>query len=120
MWFRCFLACSGKYTVLVEVGNSLIGYVDLGEFIREYKITWGEEAKELKSSVQELDVKITNLLNADLYREFCEKKIEISRAEFLKLNPFHWGFEFYEVFELDKPKEEIGFDVVIGNPPYLQ
>nr|CBH37780.1 hypothetical protein BSM_12570 [uncultured archaeon] len=133
----------------LRVGNSLIGYVDLGEFrgakltlsdflqdeekptldkllkerndlILEYKITWGEEAKELKESVQELDVKISDLLNADLYREFGEKKIEINRDEFLKLNPFHWGFEFYEVFELDKPKEERGFDVVIGNPPYVR
>ncbi|NOR77778.1 MAG: hypothetical protein GQ523_05000, partial [Methanophagales archaeon] len=133
----------------LRVGNSLIGYVDLGEFrstkltlsdflrdeekptldkllkerndlIHEYKITWGEEAKELKSSVQELDVKISDLLNADLYREFGEKKIEISRAEFLKLNPFHWGFEFYEVFDLEKPKGERGFDVVIGNPPYVR
>jgi len=34
------------------------------------------------------------------------------------LKPFHWGFEFYEVFDLDKTKEERGFDVVIGNPPY--
>ena len=133
----------------LRVGNSLIGYVDLGEFrgarltlsdflrdeerptldkllkerndlIHEYKISWGEEAKELKESVQELDVKISNLLNADLYREFREKKIEINREEFLKLNPFHWGFEFYETFELDKPKEERGFDVVIGNPPYVR
>ncbi|NAS89935.1 hypothetical protein C4E24_09465, partial [ANME-1 cluster archaeon AG-394-G21] len=133
----------------LRVGNSLIGYVDLSEFrgarltlsdflrdeekptldcllkerndlIHEYKISWGEEAKELKSSVQELDVKITNLLNADLYREFGEKKIQISRDEFLKLKPFHWGFEFYEVFAFDKPKEERGFDVVIGNPPYVR
>jgi type I restriction-modification system DNA methylase subunit len=133
----------------LRVGNSLIGYVDLGEFrdakltlsdflqgeekptleillkernelIHEYKITWGEEAKELKSSVQELDVKISNLLNVDLYREFREKKIEINRDEFLKLNPFHWGFEFYEVFDLEKSKGERGFDVVIGNPPYVR
>ncbi|NQE44542.1 hypothetical protein C5S31_00795 [ANME-1 cluster archaeon GoMg2] len=133
----------------LRVGNSLIGYVDLGEFrgarltlsdflmdkekvtldsllkerndlIGEYKMTLGEEAKELKSSVQELDVKISNLLNSDLYREFRDKKIEISKEEFLKLNPFHWGFEFYEVFDLEKPKEERGFDVVIGNPPYVR
>jgi len=133
----------------LRVGNSLIGYVDLSEFrgarltlsdflrdeekptldsllkernelIHEYKITWGEEAKELKISVQELDAKISNLLNADLYREFREKKIEINRDEFLKLNPFHWGFEFYEVFDLEKPKGERGFDVVIGNPPYVK
>jgi hypothetical protein len=133
----------------LRVGNSLIGYVDLGEFkgakltisdflhdeekptidillkerndlIGEYKITWGEEAKELKGNVQELDGTISNLLNADLYRKFQKKKIQISREEFLRLNPFHWGFEFYEVFELDKPKAERGFDVVIGNPPYVR
>lgn len=132
----------------LRVGNSLIGYVDLGEFkgerltlsdflrdeekptldlllkerndlIHEYKITWGEEAKELKESVQELDEKISNLLNAYLYRKFREKNIEINREEFLRLNPFHWGFEFYEVFALDKLQEERGFDVVIGNPPYV-
>jgi hypothetical protein len=73
----------------LRAGNSLIGYVDLGEFkgakltlsdflrdeekvtldsllkerndlSREYKITWGEEAKELKGKVQELDVNILN------------------------------------------------------------
>ena len=133
----------------LRVGNSLIGYVDLGEFkgakltisdflhdeekptldillkerndlIREYKITRGEEAKELKGKVQELDGTISNLLNAELYRKFQKKKIKISREEFLRLNPFHWGFEFYGVFDLDKPKAERGFDVVIGNPPYVR
>ncbi|MGB2841820.1 MAG: Eco57I restriction-modification methylase domain-containing protein [Halobacteriota archaeon] len=133
----------------LRVGNSLIGYVDLSEFkkakltlkdylwdeekdtlgtllkqrsdlIRKYKRASGEEAKELKGNVQELDMKITNLLNVHLYREFREKKIKISKEEFLKLNPFHWGFEFYEVFDLAKPKEEREFDVVMGNPPYVR
>jgi hypothetical protein len=131
----------------LRVGNSLIGYVDLTDFkgatlaewlwdeekatldtflkernnlIRDYKRSWGEEAKELKGSVQELDEKINNLLNADLYRKFRDKKIKISREEFLKLNPFHWGFEYYDVFDLDNQKEERGFGVVIGNPPYVR
>ena len=131
----------------LRVGNSLIGYADLSEFkeakltlsdylwdeekttlynllkerndlIRDYKISWGEEAKELKGSVHEFDRKISNMLNADLYQRFQEKKIKISKEEFLKLDPFHWGFEFYDVFDLDRQKEERGFDVVIGNPPY--
>ncbi|MGB7532033.1 MAG: Eco57I restriction-modification methylase domain-containing protein [Halobacteriota archaeon] len=133
----------------LRVGNSLIGYVDISELskttltledylwdeekdtlgtllkqrsdlIRRYKRAAGEEAKELKGNVQELDVKISNLLNVNLYREFREKKIKISKEEFLKLNPFHWGFEFYEAFDQEKPKEERGFDVVIGNPPYVR
>jgi len=133
----------------LRVGNSLIGYIDLSEFkevkltlldylwdeekstlekllkerndlIFKYKRAEGEEAKELKRSVHEFDEKISNLLNADLYRKFREKKIQLSKEEFFKLNPFHGGFEFNEVFDLDKPKEERGFDVVIGNPPYVK
>jgi hypothetical protein len=60
------------------------------------------------------------LLNADLFRKFREKKIKISKEEFLKLKPFHGGFEFYEAFDPAKPKEEREFDVVIGNPPYVR
>ena len=34
---------------------------------------------------------------------------------------FHWELEFPEVFfEEGKPKENPGFDAVLGNPPYLQ
>jgi hypothetical protein len=133
----------------LRVGNSLIGYVDLGEFketkltlsdwlwdeekttldeflnerndlILEYKRAEGEAAKELKGTIQEFDEKINNLLNADLYTKFRENKIKISKEEFLELKPFHWGFEFYEVFDLNRPKEERGFDVVVGNPPYVR
>ncbi|MCK4734157.1 MAG: N-6 DNA methylase, partial [Methanophagales archaeon] len=84
----------------------------------EYKRAEGEGATELKVKLDESYEKISNLLNVNLYREFREKKIQISREEFLRLNPFHWGFEFYDAFDLDKPKEERGFDVVIGNPPW--
>ena len=133
----------------LRIGNSLIGYVDVSEFrgaeltlaawlwdeekatlesllkernklIYDYKRAEGEAAKELKNSIKQLDEQISTLLNVDLYRKFRDRKIEISREEFLKLNPFHWGFEFYGAFDLEKPKEERGFDVVIGNPPYVR
>lgn len=90
------------------------------DLIDKYKRAEGEAAKELKGSVQEFDEKISNLLNADLYKKLRDKKIKISKEEFLRLNPFHWGFEFYDAFDLDKSKEERGFDVVIGNPPYIR
>jgi len=38
----------------------------------------------------------------------------------LKLKPFHWGFEFYDVFAAEKPIGEWGFDIIIGNPPWIQ
>jgi type I restriction-modification system DNA methylase subunit len=66
--------------------------------------------KELEQARKFLNEKFLQLLKS--------KGIEISKEELLKLKPFHWGFEFYEVFDLEKPKEERGFDIIIGNPPY--
>ena len=133
----------------LRVGNSLIGYVDISEFkdaklnflnyfweekkptldellnkrnklLPEYKRAEGEEARELKEKIRELDEKIKNLLNGDLYSKIRAKGVKISKEVFLHLKPFHWGFEFYDVFDVEKPKEEWGFDVVIGNPPYVR
>ncbi len=133
----------------LRVGNSLIGYVDISEFketkfnflnyfweeekptlddllternsfLRGYKRAEGEEARELKKKINELDEEIKKLLNGDLYLNFREKGIKISKEEFLQLKPFHWGFEFYDVFDAAKPKEEWGFDIIIGNPPYVE
>lgn len=50
-----------------------------------------------------MDEKIRRVLNVNLYREFMEKKIKITEEEFKDLNPFHRGF-----------------DVVVGNPPYVR
>lgn len=48
---------------------------------------------------------------ADRYRE----RLEEWRFADISLVPFHWEIEFPEVFEREKP----GFDLVIGNPPFL-
>ena len=131
----------------LRVGNSLIGYLDLSKFktykvslmdylstekplfevlsermdlLGEYKYSYGKESKDLRDRLMEKDEKIRQVLNINLYREFTEKKIQIMEEEFEGLNSFHWGFEFYDVFDPNKPEEERGFDVVIGNPPYVR
>ena len=131
----------------LRVGNSLIGYLDLSKFktykvslmdylstekplfellsermnlLGEYKYSYGKESKDLRERLMEKDEKIRQVLNINLYREFTEKKIQITEEEFEGLNSFHWGFEFYDVFDQNKPEEERGFDVVIGNPPYVR
>ena len=128
----------------IRCGNSLIGYTDINKFettqvtqmtladfedsdksslrnllnerinlLKNYKPASGTEAKELKDKIHRMNEEIRNLLNTNLYKEFQENNIKISTTEFLDLNPFHWGFEFYSVMESG------GFDVVIGNPPYV-
>ncbi|MCK4491303.1 MAG: hypothetical protein KAU03_01680, partial [Candidatus Altiarchaeales archaeon] len=130
----------------LRVGNSLIGYVDLskfkeskltlndyfenneksslfhslhnrGDLVSRYKNLRGDEAKEVKEKISEVDKQIKRLLDANLFNEIQGQKIKISEEEFRQLNSFHWGFEFYDVFDPEKSKEERGFDVVIGNPP---
>lgn len=131
------------------VGNSLIGFVDIENIEFDFlgkqktlsfylgkssKIEWlknlAKQKQEFKTLPAHEAVKFKEELNRELNRarEFLNEKfynmlkakgIKISKEEFLKLKPFHWGFEFYEVFNLEKPKEERGFDVIIGNPPYI-
>jgi hypothetical protein len=47
--------------------------------------------------------------------------IKTATDESEKIQAFHWALEFPEIFvEADTPKENPGFDAVIGNPPYLR
>ena len=133
----------------LRVGNSLIGYMDISEFketkfnflnnfweeekptldellnernnfLPEYKRAEGEEARELKEKINGLDEKIKKLLDANFYLKFRAKGIKINKENFLQFKPFHWGFEFYEVIDPTKPEEERGFNIIIGNPPYVE
>lgn len=91
-----------------------------GMYVRDYKKTKSSEhAEELKKQIDRINRKFRPGLDEKLLREFQDKKIKITDKELEDLHPFHWGFEFYDVFNPDKPKEERGFGIVIGNPPYV-
>jgi len=36
------------------------------------------------------------------------------------IRPFHWEIEFPEVFNESEDRKSVGFDAVVGNPPYIQ
>ncbi|MGC8622081.1 MAG: Eco57I restriction-modification methylase domain-containing protein, partial [Caldisphaera sp.] len=110
--------------------NSLITLLPEREkLISKYKDASGDEAREIRWKIEEFDGKIKTALDANLYSELVIKnntlvgkkrrkrttstKI-ISEDDFKKIKPFHWGFEFYNIFS----RTEGGFDVIIGNPPY--
>lgn len=63
--------------------------------------------------LNELINQITQLFNQKLDDKFA-KEHNIDLAELKQIKTFHWIFEFPEVF-LDRG----GFDVVVGNPPYV-
>lgn len=127
----------------IRKGNSLVGYTDISQF-KDRRLTlldWSEEslqlqlvkreekivaykdavsgnARTLKLQIDETDEKIRKLLDLNLYQEI-NQKASIDEKEFQTLNPFHWGFEFYDVFE-QGDAENNGFDIIIGNPPYVR
>lgn len=69
--------------------------------------------EKLSADKQELEEKRLKKLLAQK-----EKELEEAESGAMYKNAFEWRFEFPEV--LDKDGNFIGFDVVIGNPPYIR
>ncbi|MBL7808528.1 MAG: Eco57I restriction-modification methylase domain-containing protein [Saprospiraceae bacterium] len=90
-------ALSPKRGQLVLLDNNL----DLfGEAKKDPETIKKEKAK-LNAEIAELERKLEEYKSGPLYR-----------------NSFEWRFEFPEV--LDDKGEYVGFDVVLGNPPYIR
>ncbi|MEZ4527399.1 MAG: TaqI-like C-terminal specificity domain-containing protein [Desulfobacterales bacterium] len=64
------------------------------------KAEWEKKVKKLTGEIQETEAEIENMRTGKIYE-----------------NAFEWRFEFPEV--LNNEGDFVGFDVVIGNPPYF-
>jgi hypothetical protein len=74
-----------------------------------------EEIEDVKQKIRnEADIK---------FMEYIEK-MGIPPQIVKQTNPFHWALEFWYVFfnenGIPLPEERRGFEVVIGNPPYIE
>ena len=72
----------------------------LFEMTKKEKAEWNKKHSKLSEETQKLAVEIETIKSNKIYE-----------------NAFEWRFEFPEV--LDEKGDYIGFDVVIGNPPYI-
>lgn len=85
------------------------------ERYKEIQLTYGDDYKQFKKAKEELDKRLKELnheLNLLLHKQAMALKYE----KWLETHqPFHWFAEFYEIIHDRK-----GFDVVIGNPPYVE
>jgi len=106
---------------------------ELDDILSKDKITWRDFEKVLRTKeklikiliaslnssyakpLNELLNRITELFNNRLDEKFAEEH-GIDLEELKQIKTFHWIFEFPEVFLRENP----GFDVVIGNPPYVR
>ena len=79
---------------------SLTNQGQLFELSKREKTKWNAKVAKLTTETQKLDAEIKEIKANKIYE-----------------NAFEWRFEFPEV--LDENGDYVGFDLVIGNPPYI-
>jgi hypothetical protein len=79
---------------------TLTNQTTLFEKTKKEKDEWNRRLKKLTDEVKKLEAEIEEIKNNKIYE-----------------NAFEWRFEFPEV--LNEKGDFVGFDVVIGNPPYV-
>ncbi len=117
-------------------GNSLVGYVDIPEKqqysidnpyciedvlkkIDQLKDTYNVEtdpavAARLRETIEQEVEPCNDLLNKTRASDLAPSAgRRITANHMKKINPFHWRLHFHEVIAAG------GFDVVVGNPPYI-
>lgn len=89
-----------KKKMLVKLRGKLVGLVDQGRlFETESKKSRKQRIEKLAKKIGTIEAEVSELENGVIFR-----------------NAFEWRFEFPEVLGSDG--EYLGFDVIIGNPPY--
>ena len=132
----------------IRCGNTLVGYATQTELMRDFvegnkfdkeeferkvnvemeKITkayqrfkeiqfqQSEKMVDFKQAKHDLNERLSALNNLLSHKMFGAVEANISYETWLLTNqPFHWLAEFYEIIN-----EHGGFDVIIGNPPYVE
>ena len=99
----------------IKCGNSLISGINENN----YKLFENDIKEILKEKNEDDKKQLINTLNFKLNRNLKEYFGE----NYKELKPFNWEIEFVHIFfEIDKNDNLIrkGFDIVIGNPPYVR
>lgn len=96
--------------------------VEVTKFSLSLKFLEGEDRNTIAQSIKrnekilpnlDKNIKCGNSLLDDSYYDFNSDALENEELNF-KLNPFNWNEEF-KLF-----KENKGFDIIVGNPPYVR
>jgi hypothetical protein len=81
---------------------------------KEIQLTYGDDYKQFKKAKEELNKRLKEL-NHELNQLLYKQTPAIKYDKWLETyKPFHWFAEYYEIIH-----EKGGFDIVIGNPPYV-
>lgn len=131
----------------IRAGNTLVGFAMLEEVEKVFKLTfYKEEIEAIKEQAEMIKMAYENFKNSQVVidspamssakrdleerSESLNEKLNIYLAQLYGVaverkpkdfekwkvthQPFHWFAEFYEIIH-----DKGGFDVIIGNPPYI-
>ncbi len=121
---KCGNSLVSQYLVRVGLSGGMNDDI-LKKYIQAYKdavqqykaISNKEYKKQVSEQIQVIKTKLMNVtsqLNLFDQKQKVDKKEELIRS----LNPLEWMLEFPEV--LDNEGRFVGFDIIIGNPPYIE
>lgn len=82
---------------------------------KEIQLSHGDDYKKFKEAKEELNTRLRELnneLNPLLHKQYSGIPYPKWLSDY---QPFHWFAEFYEIVQVNG-----GFNVIIGNPPYLE
>jgi len=106
-----------KLLAKMRIEDTINAYEKLVEI---YSLESGECAVIVKEALGNIRKKLYEIIN-NSYVDFLHEKGNLSRNDLNELskniegrNPFHWKVDFGNVFT------DGGFDVVVGNPPYIE
>jgi type I restriction-modification system DNA methylase subunit len=128
----------------LRLGNSLVGYInnektlvsyftnedsilnklsERNELIRKYKNINNDINPQLKEKIDEITLELNLFFNNKLisnidllnYGNSTQKGVYfLNNHNRIKIEPFNWFIEFNEILQ------EGGFDIILGNPPYIR
>jgi len=88
--------------------------------IQIYSLEAGERAVKIRDLLEKIRKKLYEIINRS-YLAFVHENSSLNKSKFDEMGkklssrrPFHWKIDFENVFE------EGGFDVIVGNPPYIE
>jgi hypothetical protein len=85
------------------------------KIFKDWQLRQTDSMEDFKTAKRNLQANLSEL-NEMLNKRLFGTRSDITYEKWLKdYEPFHWFAEFYEIID-----EHGGFDVIIGNPPYVE